>query len=162
LDDECQLRLKELGIDHSYIPAAGETIVLCYTSNPTRGGSYESIDIKICKENRKIITRAVKVLNLTLAGIDIECTDINTPLSLSQGVILDVNHRPSMLIHELPINGKPQPVTKKIMKSFIFRHPFTYLYSLYSNRSTAFSMRALTVSLVAALIYWFAYRAFEG
>ncbi|KTD57611.1 UDP-N-acetylmuramyl tripeptide synthase [Legionella shakespearei DSM 23087] len=162
LDDECQLRLKELGIDQSYIPASGETIVLCYTSNPTRGGSYESVDLKICKENRKIITKAAKVLNLKLAGIDIECTDINTPFSLSQGVILDVNHRPSMLIHELPINGKPQPVTKKIMKSFIFRHPFTYLYSLYSNRSTSFYMRALTVSLIAALIYWFAYQYFEG
>ena len=157
LDEESQLRLKELGIDQHYIPASGETIVLCYTSNPTRGGSYESISIKMCKENRKLMTNVAKVLNLKLAGIDIECTDINTPLSLSQGVILDVNHRPSMVIHELPLIGTPQPVTKKIMRSFIFRHPFTYLYSLYSNETIAFYIRALTVSLSAAVIYWFTY-----
>lgn len=158
LDEECLLRLKELGIDQRYIPASGETIVLCYTSNPTRGGSYESLDINICKENRKIITKVAKVLNLKLTGIDIECTDINIPFSLSQGVILDVNHRPSMLIHEVPISGKPQLVTKKIMKSFIFRHPFTYLYLLYSNRSTTFYIRALIASLVSVVIYWFTYQ----
>jgi hypothetical protein len=111
----------------------------------------------MCKENRKLMTNVAKVLNLKLAGIDIECTDINTPLSLSQGVILDVNHRPSMVIHELPLIGTPQPVTKKIMRSFIFRHPFTYLYSLYSNETIAFYIRALTVSLSAAVIYWFTY-----
>lgn len=155
LDEECQIRLSELGIDQSYIPASGELVVLCYTSNPTRGGSYESVGLKICKENRKIMTKIAAVLNLGLTGIDIECTDINTPISQSQGVILEVNHRPSMLIHEKPISGTPQPVTKKIMSTFIFRHPFTYLYALYSNRATALYLRAVIASLISATIYWF-------
>lgn len=155
LDDECRLRLKELGIDQRYIPASGEIIVLCYTSNPTRGGTYESRDVKICKENRQLMIRVASVLNLRLTGIDIECTDINIPFSLSQGVILDVNHRPSMLIHEIPLSGKPQFVTKKIMRSFIFHHPFMYVRSLYSNRSTSFCTRAMSVSFVAAIIYLF-------
>jgi len=157
LDEECQIRLKELGIDQRYVPAVGEVVVLCYTSNPTRGGSYESLGVKICKENRKTMIKIAEILHLGLVGIDVECTDINTPLSQSQGVILDVNHRPSMLIHEVPINGQPQYVTKNIMRSFIFRHPFSYLHSLYLNRSraTAFYIRVAIASLVSAAIYWF-------
>jgi D-alanine-D-alanine ligase-like ATP-grasp enzyme len=155
LDEECQIRLKELGIDQRYIPASGEIIVLCYTSNPTRGGSYESLGIKICKENRKIITKIASLLHLGLTGIDIECTDITIPISQSQGVILDVNHRPSMLIHEIPLSGKPQLVTKKIMKSFIFRHPFHYVCLLYSNRATSFYIKMIIVSLASAIIYSF-------
>jgi D-alanine-D-alanine ligase-like ATP-grasp enzyme len=155
LDEECQFRLNELGIDESCIPAAGEIIKLGYTSNPARGGTYESSGLKICKENRKIMSKVAEVLNLGLAGIDMECTDITIPISQSQGVILEVNHRPSMLVHEMPISGKPQLVTKKIMRSFIFRHPFAYLHSLYSNGSSAFYIRAFITSLVAAIIYWF-------
>ncbi len=154
LDEEAQIRLKELSINEKYIPALGETILLGYTSNPTRGGSYESLGVKICKENRKIMSKIATVLNLRLTGIDVECSDINIPISQSQGVILEVNHRPSMLIHEIPISGKPQLVTKKIMRSFIFRHPFAYFCSLYSNRKSAFYIRAIIVSLVSIAIYW--------
>jgi D-alanine-D-alanine ligase-like ATP-grasp enzyme len=157
LDEECQIRLKELRINQEYIPATGERIVLCYTSNPTRGGSYESLGVTICKENRKIMTKIATTLNLGLIGIDLECTDITIPISQSQGVILEANHRPSMLIHEIPITGKPQPVTKKIMGSFIYRHPFAYLYSLYSNKSTDFYIRLFILSLVSVVIYWFIY-----
>lgn len=157
LDEEAQIRLKEQGLDQRYIPAVGEVVVLCYTSNPTRGGSYESVNIKICKENRKIMTKVAAVLNLGLTGIDVECTDINTPISQSQGVILEVNHRPSMLIHENPIQGKSQPVTKKIMRTFILRHPFTYLRALYSNRPTAFYVRAIIASFLAIVMFVFLY-----
>lgn len=159
LDEECQLRLKELGINQRYIPAAGESIVLCYTSTPTRGGSYESLGVNICKENRKIMTQVAAVLDLELTGIDIECTDINIPISQSQGVILDVNHRPSILIHENPISGKPQLVTKKIIRSFIFRHPFTYLYLLCSHRSIAFYIRAGIVLIASAITYLLTYQS---
>lgn len=157
LDEEAQIRLKELDIDHTYIPASGEIIALGYTSNPARGGSYESLGVKICKENRKIMIKVAETLHLRLAGIDVACTDLNIPVSQSQGVILAVNHRPSMLIHEIPMSGKPQQVTRTIMRSFIFRHPFVYLYALYSKRSgaAAFYTRAAIVSLIAVTIYRF-------
>lgn len=154
LDEEAHILLKELGIDKRYIPSAGEIIQLGYTSNPTRGGSCESLALNICKENRQLITKAATVLNLGLTGIDLECTDITIPFSQSQGVILEVNHRPSISIHELPLSGKAQPVTKKIIRSIIFRHPFTYLYLLYSNKSTAFYSRTAMISLIFALMFW--------
>ena len=154
LDEECEFRLKELGIDQKYIPASGESIILCYNSNPARGGTYETLGVNICKENRKIMIKVAELLNLELVGIDLDCTDINTPISQSQGLIKAVNHRPSMLIHETPISGKSQGVTKTIMSSIIFRHPLAYLHALYSNRSTTVYIRAVLASFVSAIIYW--------
>ena len=149
------IRLQELGVNEDYIPVKGETIVLYYSSSHTRGGTYESLGTTICKENRQLMTKIASTLNLGLVEIDVACTDITIPISQSQGVILDVNHRPSMLIYERPIIGKPRPVTKKIMLSCIYRHPFAYLYSLYSKKLTRFHKRAVVISIVSAAIYWF-------
>lgn len=153
IDDECQIKLKEQGINSDYIPSAGEHVVLAYTSNSTRGGAHESLRNRICKENRKLMIRATEVLNLNLAGIDVECADINRPLTESNGVIIEVNHRPNIRIHELPLNGKPNLVTKKIMRSFIYRHPFAYLYSLYSNKPTALYIKAIFILCIMGVIY---------
>lgn len=153
LDDECKIKLKELGAELDYIPLTGEKIVLCYTSNATRGGTYESLGNKMCKENRKLMAKVASVLNLTLTGIDVECKDINLPITQSNGVILEVNHRPSVRIHEIPLNGKPHFVTRKIMRSFIYRHPLSYLYSLYLNKSTAFYIRATIFIIIIGIFY---------
>ncbi|MCK1850958.1 hypothetical protein MXD98_16680, partial [Legionella pneumophila] len=41
-----------------------------------------------------------------LVGIDVECSDIiNVPIEQSKGVILEVNHKPSIRIHEFPMKG---------------------------------------------------------
>ncbi|MCL9685212.1 UDP-N-acetylmuramyl peptide synthase [Legionella maioricensis] len=154
IDDEEQIRLKELGIGIDYIPSTGEQIVLCYTSNATRGGSYEALGTQICKENRKIMRRVASVLDLGLTGIDLECADINSPMTQSNGVILEVNHRPSIRIHEFPLAGTPHLVTKQIMRSFIFRHPLSYVYSLYSNKPTAFYLRTLLTLSIIGMVYW--------
>jgi D-alanine-D-alanine ligase-like ATP-grasp enzyme len=157
LDDECTIRLNELNINQDYIPSIGEKIVLAYTSNATRGGTYKSLANQICKENRKLMIKVASILNLGLAGIDLECTDINTPISQSHGVVIEVNHRPSIRIHELPLTGKPHLVTKKIVRSFIYKHPVAYIHSLYKNKHLSVYLRTTTVLLIIGLVYWFAF-----
>ncbi|WP_298626835.1 UDP-N-acetylmuramyl peptide synthase, partial [uncultured Legionella sp.] len=117
LDDECAIKLKELNISKEYVPSPGEKIVLAYTSNATRGGTYKSLENQICKENRKLMSKVASILNLGLAGIDLECTDITIPISQSNGVVIEVNYRPSVRIHELPMTGKGHLVTRKMMRS---------------------------------------------
>ncbi|BCA96780.1 UDP-N-acetylmuramyl peptide synthase [Legionella antarctica] len=154
IDTECQIRLKELGLDADYIPSAGEKLVLCYTSNATRGGLYESLGNQICEENRKILRQVATVLNLKLTGIDVECADINSPMTRSNGIVLEVNHCPSIRIHEFPLIGTPHFVTRQIMRSFIFRHPLAYLYSLFSNEPTAFYLRTLLTISILGIVFW--------
>lgn len=153
IDEECHIKLRELGIGLNYIPAAEEYVGLGYTSNGTRGGTFESLGKQICKENRQLMIRVTDVLNLNLTGIDVECEDINLPLTGTNGVILEVNHRPDLRIHELPMNGKPLLVSKKIMRSFISRHPFSYLYVLYSNRPTSIYIRSFIVAILIGIFF---------
>lgn len=156
LDDEASIKLKELGIGIEYVPPKGERVQLGYTSNATRGGTYKSLSNTICKENRKLMIKVASLINLGLTGIDVECKDINLPIARSNGVIIEVNHRPSVRIHELPMSGEPHLVTRKIMRSFIYRHPLAYIYALYSNKPTRFYIRTFIVSSIIGLIYWFA------
>lgn len=153
IDEESHIRLRELGITADHIPLQGERVVLCYTSNATRGGLYKSLGTKICKKNRQLMIRVASTLNMTLTGIDVECTDINIPFELSKGVVIEVNQRPSVRIHELPISGKPVPVTRKIIRSFIYRHPFLYLHALYSNKRTAVYFRTCALGCLFVIIY---------
>lgn len=153
VDEECQIRLKELGIALDYIPQQDEQVFLGYTSNASRGGSFESQGKQICKENSQLMIRVATLLNLNLVGIDVECTDINLPIETSQGVIIEANYRPSIKIHENPMSGIPTRVSKKILRSLIYRHPFSYLYVLYTNRRTVFYTRSIVLIIFFGLMY---------
>lgn len=152
IDEEGRIKLEELGITPEYIPEPGECVVLCYTSNASRGGSFESLGQQICKENRRLMRRIAQCLDLVLTGIDVECADINRPITPSNGVVLEVNHRPSIRIHEIPMSGQPERVTLKIMRSFIYRHPLAYLHALYSNKKTSFYFRAALLTIATSLV----------
>lgn len=153
LDAEAYTCLKEQGLKEDHIPRVGEKVGLGYTSNASRGGTYENISKKIGKENRKLMIRVANTLNLKLVGIDIQCEDINKPIKYPGGVIIEANEIPSIRIHELPMYGPANLVTRKIMRHFIYRHPFAYLCSLYFNKRTAFYIRALIVAVIIAVLY---------
>ncbi|MFJ1269447.1 UDP-N-acetylmuramyl peptide synthase [Legionella lytica] len=153
LDVEAYTCLNEQDIQEDYVPHVGEKVGLGYTSNASRGGSYENINKNICKENRKLMVEVANTLSLKLVGIDIQCEDINKPIKYPDGVIIEANEIPSIRIHELPMQGRANRVTRKIMRHFIYRHPFAYLCSLYFNKHTAFYIRALSVSIILAVLY---------
>lgn len=146
VDEECHIRLNELGIDINHIPQRDEKVILGYTSNATRGGSYRSLGKQICKKNRRLFIRAAAELNLNLVGFDVQCIDINIPIEgKSQGVIIEANPGPSVRIHEHPMEGSPIRVTKKMLLSLIYRHPFSYLYTICKNQRSAFYIKSLAI-----------------
>lgn len=160
IDDELHIRLNELGITLDYIPAKDESITLCYVCNSSRGGTYKPLGQEICKENIKLLVKAAKVLNLNLVGFDVQCKDINLPIESTVGVIIEANANPSVRIHEQASNGTPHNVTKTILRSLVYRHPFSYLYGLYQNKRTPFYIRGLMFTLIIVwilpwLMYWF-------
>ena len=133
VDDEYKIRLKELGITLDTIPNDQETIVLCYTCNSTRGGTMVSLGKKICKENARLLCQAAKTLNMNIVGFDVICEDIAVPLKQSRGIIIETNHQPDITIHEHPMSGTQNRVSKTILRRLIFRHPLSYLLGLYQN-----------------------------
>lgn len=158
VDEECQIKLAELGVDLNYIPKKDEHVSLCYTCNATRGGTYKSIEKNINSENSRLLIRAAAQLNLKLVGFDVQCVDINIPIEKSHGVIIEANDGPSVRIHEYPLEGSAVPASKKIIRSFLFRHPIAYLEVLYKNKSTAPYLRSLLVLFLVTLIYFTVFR----
>lgn len=150
VDEEFQLRLNELHLTLESIPKDKETIVLCYTCNSTRGGTMKSLGKKICKENARLLCQAARALNLNIVGFDVACEDILIPIEKSRGVIIEANHNPDISIHENPLSGTRNRVSKKIVQRLIFRHPIAYFIGLYQDRSSAFYIK--TSVLIAVFL----------
>jgi D-alanine-D-alanine ligase-like ATP-grasp enzyme len=155
LDEECHIRFRELGITPEYIPKNNERIVLCYTCNASRGGTFREISTKISKANSKLFIKIATLLNLNIAGIDIECVDINSPHLGSEGVIIEVNSGPSIRIHENNLCTKPNRITKKMVRSIIYQHPLSFMLVLYKNKSTAMYVKIFILLLFSGLFYGF-------
>lgn len=154
IDDECRIRLNELGIGLDYIPPVGKQITLCYACNSSRGGTYLSLSTSICKENRKLMRKIASVVNIGLVGIDVECVDINQPITKTNGVIIELNRCPSIRVHEFPITGEPHLVTRTIMRSFMFQHPFAYLYARFKKSIKPYYLHSAVITSILGTIYW--------
>ena len=129
IDEEYKIRLDELGLKLNDIPKKEEVIKLCYNCNSTRGGAMVSLGKQICKENADMLCGAAKVLDLNIVGFDILCEDINIPIKKSKGVIVEANHNPDITIHEVPMKGEINRVSKIIMRKLIYKYPFLYIIS---------------------------------
>jgi D-alanine-D-alanine ligase-like ATP-grasp enzyme len=128
IDSECYTRLEEQSLSLDHIPPAGKIIFLNYTSNSSRGGTFEALPVSVlCQENVKMMIRIAQLMNLDLAGIDVECSDLGIPIRAGAGVVIEVNHSPSVRIHEVPLKGKSIQVSKKMIWTLIRRHPIAYI-----------------------------------
>ncbi len=156
VDVEARICLKDQGLGLDDVPARDQKVILCHTSNASRGGVFEALPLhKICPENRQLLERIARVTDMDLVGIDVECENISIPIERSRGVILELNSSPSIRIHEEPMAGPATMVTRKMMKSFIFKHPFAYLKALYYNRQTSTMMKAVMLLAAAVLLFVF-------
>jgi len=154
MDKECLICLSEQKLSLNDIPEKNKKIALGYTSNTSRGGTFSAVDIKaICKENRLLMKKICRIMNLKLAGIDVECSDIGIPIEESGGVVIEVNHSPSIKIHEAPLHGSSTPVTKKIIRSLILRHPFAYFYTLYKNGKSQVYIKIVILLILLGILY---------
>ena len=148
MEEEFNIRLKELNITPDTIPEDKETIVICYVCNSPRGGTTRSLGKKIDRGNARLLCRAAKALDLNLVGFDVECSDIMLPMKAPRDVIIEANHNPDITIHENPMTGDKIQVTKIMLRRLIWKHPVAYLTGLCQSRSRAFYVKSAVVALV--------------
>lgn len=153
VDEECLLCLKQQKHHLTDIPAKGEVILLAYTCNATRGGTYVSYGPnQICKENKTLAINVAKMLSARLVGIDVECEDIHRSILKTSGVIIETNMNPSMRIHDLPLEGPNIHATRQILKFLIKKHPLQYLIALYKHPIGGFYVRASLLVLITTMM----------
>lgn len=115
--------LNEQGLSLSAIPPKGTKVYLAHTVTTGRGATIVNSKVKICKENKGLLIKVARVLNLRLAGIDIICKDLSKPIVDTGGIIVEANYHPHTYLH-----AYDDMVAIKVMKYFIYKHPISYIY----------------------------------
>ncbi len=132
INEETRTIFQDMGITLKSVPEKGQVIPIRYICNSTFGGTFYSYkpDI-ICKENAELASRAAAALDLNLAGFDVLCENIGTPIAKSRGFFIEVNIDPDITIHENGFSNTKVSVSKVMLKKLIAEHPFHYITSRY-------------------------------
>lgn len=155
VDDESLMLLRELSMTVHSIPKDQEVIILCYTCNASRGGTMESLGKQISKKNAKLLCHAANVLGLTYVGFDVNCHDLFTPIAQSGGVIIEANYNPDVSIHEHPLMGVPNKVSKVLLRSLAIKHPVAYLMHVCKTRCGVYMRALMSITLFFSCKLWF-------
>ncbi len=108
VNDEQTLKTLALqGLTPDSVLEAGVELRIEATCNPAFGAITENVTEKVHPENRFLAERAANVGGLNVAGITIVAENIETPITKTGGVILEINAGPDFRMHVNPAIGNP-------------------------------------------------------
>jgi len=116
IDREVKNRLISENLTLNSILPKGKSLFLRLRANAALGGTTENLDIKkVHPENIKICMKAVKVLNLELAGLDLMTTDITKSYKETGAGITEINDNPATDIHMTATIKPIKDISKKVL-----------------------------------------------
>ncbi len=95
------------GFNYESVPKKGTVIKLRFNANVGTGGTTVGMTDKIHPENKKICEKAARLMGLQIAGVDVVTEDIGKPITETGSVIIEVNTRPGIVMHQFPGSGQP-------------------------------------------------------
>jgi cyanophycin synthetase len=107
------LELARQGMTVDSVPAVGQSVLVKRTGNMTT-----DITDEVHPEVVAQAVLAARVVGLDIAGVDVVAKDIGQPLG-TQGVVVEVNAGPSLLMHLNPAEGQPRLVGQAIAEHLI-------------------------------------------
>ena len=107
------LELARQGMTVDSVPAVGQSVLVKRTGNMTT-----DITDEVHPEVVAQAVLAARVVGLDIAGVDVVANDIGQPLG-TQGVVVEVNAGPSLLMHLNPAEGQPRLVGQAIAEHLI-------------------------------------------
>jgi cyanophycin synthetase len=107
------LELARQGMTVDSVPAVGQSVLVKRTGNMTT-----DITDEVHPEVVAQAVLAARVVGLDIAGVDVVAKDIGQPLG-TQGVLVEVNAGPSLLMHLNPAEGQPRLVGQAIAEHLI-------------------------------------------
>lgn len=116
-DNEVMQTLKNNNMSLDYIPNKNEKVYVKSIANFNSGGEVEDVSNIVNKNVIDYCEKLIKIMNISLAGIDIITKDITKPLNETGGVVNEVNTSPSLEIHYKVRNqNERKDVSKEILK----------------------------------------------
>jgi cyanophycin synthetase len=107
------LELARQGLTPDSVPETGQTVLVKRTGNMTTDVT-EVVHPDVAAQ----AVLAARMVGLDIAGVDVVTPDIRQPLG-DQGVVVEVNAGPSLLMHLNPAVGQPRPVGQAIAEHLI-------------------------------------------
>lgn len=98
------------------VPAPGEIVYLRENANLSTGGIAIDVTDRVHPENIEMSIRAVKLVGLDVAGVDLVAADIAEPVNVNNGAVIEVNAAPGIRMHHYPSKGKPRNVARAIVE----------------------------------------------
>ncbi len=115
IDPVVLLTLSKQGRSPDDVPAAGETVVLRENANLSTGGTAKDVTDDMHSDNAAVAVRAVRVMGLDVAAVDLVTPDIALPMTATGGAVIEVNAAPGIRMHHFPSAGRPRDVAGAIV-----------------------------------------------
>ncbi len=115
VDETTHEVLARQGLSLQSIPPAGMRVALRGNANLSTGGTAEDVTDRTHPDVAAACVRAACKVGLDIAGIDVICRDIGTPLEAQGGGVVEVNAAPGIRMHEHPSHGECHRVGEAIL-----------------------------------------------
>jgi cyanophycin synthetase len=115
IDRETHDELTKLNYTLETILEKGKKCHLKGTANLSTGGTSTDVTDIVHPTNIFIFERISRVIGLDICGIDVMANNLNEPLEVTGGVVLEVNAAPGFRMHLAPANGLPRNVAAPVI-----------------------------------------------
>ncbi len=115
IDPVVLMVLARQNLTMNYIPEKGEKVRLRENANLSTGGTAVDVTDEIHPENSWLAVRAARLIGLDVAGVDLVARDIATPITPSNGAVIEVNACPGIRMHHYPSKGKARDAGRAIV-----------------------------------------------
>lgn len=115
IDQMVIMVLAKNGLTPELVPDEGQVVYLRENANISTGGVAIDVTGNVHSHVIETALRAVQLIGLDVAGVDIVARDINKPLTPDNGAIIEVNAAPGIRMHHYPAKGKPRNVAGAIV-----------------------------------------------
>ena len=116
-DDDTVQVLAEQGVGFDTVLPAGAEVVLSRIGHSWAGAGVADVTDLVHPRVAAQCVRAVRLIGLDVAGLDVVAEDISRPLEDQGGVILEVNAEPTIAFHFPPLCDRYRPVCEAIIES---------------------------------------------
>ncbi|PKM81445.1 MAG: cyanophycin synthetase [Firmicutes bacterium HGW-Firmicutes-14] len=107
--------LAKKGLTPQSVPAQSEIVYLRENANISTGGVAVDVTGQVHRDTIELVIRAVRLVGLDVAGVDLVARDIGRPLVPGNGAIIEINAAPGIRMHHYPARGKARNVAGAIV-----------------------------------------------
>lgn len=116
IDQVVLMVLAKNGLTPKSVPEEGQIVYLRENANISTGGVAIDVTGNVHSHIIETALRAVQLIGLDVAGVDLVACDINKPLTPHNGAIIEVNAAPGIRMHHYPAQGQPRNVAGSIVE----------------------------------------------